>query len=45
MIPFYCSPIYTKVAGIWKPCVAFQRIAGVWTAVHPYIRIGGNWKG
>jgi hypothetical protein len=44
MIPFYCTPSYLRVAGVWKPCVIYQRIAGVWTIVHEQHKISGIWK-
>jgi hypothetical protein len=44
MLPFYCTPSYFKVLGVWKSCVVYQKIAGVWEVVHEQRNVSGTWK-
>jgi hypothetical protein len=44
MIPFYCSPSYVNVGGVWEPCVVYVNDGGVWKPAHQQGNVSGTWK-
>lgn len=47
MIPFYCTPVYIKVSGVWKPCLPFLKNISMipdWVPVHTQGNVSGGWK-